>query len=752
MYNRKDIVKLKNKAEKYSKLCNSLLRKSDARYSGDRSISSNVKYMLENIEDFINFIEVFNPLAFFQKRVAIRHVLSEDKILKADDWNDHYVTKEIRLWRRNLENDSYENIPIEFRKEIFDYFFRNDFYGELNHSSITRLSEGTNDLDYFRPPTIVEIALSAAIENNWFGYSDPLGHVDTRMSIMKLEQCRRNENQIDVSNVAVVQGSTSGLHAVLSMISKSDNCKKTCVIAVPTYSPIFDDAAFNFELNLLKLSHDYEANYEELFKLASSESVAVILFSIPHNPYGLRKLRDKLGNLCDICKCSGTFLIIDEVIFDPEISSYLNPIKYQNLIIISSYSKMYNIPGLKLGHLLADKGFIQKFYRHASTTYGSPPSFLYLTSTCIATLEHMSYSHCFNNSLPNEIKKHVSDLNLIFGEFKIWKKFYSLNVKFQHLVLNIYYQDIGHVSIEKVMGLDDLSPNVIIRVKGNGSAYKDSLKVLARSNVSVVPIECFSPPSTWLRDLRVTLAIEPRRLASGLANLICALDEIYSEETKNNWLHEDDIVWLRDIGLFDDIKEFDGWAKSHRTCKRTLEILKFYKNDQLRSDITYRIASLSQLGLVWKNLSIKKRKYLYRKVTGEEFIGDASNYREILFALLNCYGKLSSLPKLSDLLKSNMIEFFRMDSIKETKNIMLQVVFVASELQWLNMDLHSISSIKNILCGSLDKQGYYDFLSKICEELQSSRLLPNENSVLPSSSMVISDIEEFGKNHSPILP
>ncbi|MGL9758448.1 MAG: hypothetical protein ACR5LA_06460 [Wolbachia sp.] len=151
-------------------------------------------------------------------------------------------------------------------------------------------------------------------------------------------------------------------------------------------------------------------------------------------------------------------------------------------------------------------------------------------------------------------------------------------------------------------------------------------------------------------------------------------------------------------------------------------------------------------------MSIKKRKDSYRKVTGEEFIGDASNYREILFALLNCYGKLSSLPKLSDLLKSNMIEFFKMDSIKETKNIMLQIVFVASELQWLNMDLHSISSIKNILCGSLDKQGYYDFLSKICEELQSSRLLPNENSVLPSSSMVISDIEEFGKNHSPILP
>lgn len=99
-----------------------------------------------------------------------------------------------------------------------------------------------------------------------------------------------------------------------------------------------------------------------------------------------------------------------------------------------------------------------------------------------------------------------------------------------------------------------------------------------------------------------------------------------------------------------------------------------------------------------------------------------------------------------------MIEFFKMDSIKETKNIMLQIVFVASELQWLNMDLHSISSIEGILCGSLDKQGYYDFLSKICEELQLSRLLQNENSVLPSSSMVISDIEEFGKNHSPILP
>jgi aspartate/methionine/tyrosine aminotransferase len=55
----------------------------------------------------------------------------------------------------------------------------------------------------------------------------------------------------------------------------------------------------------------------------------------------------------------------------------------RNVVRISSLSKQWSAPGLKVGWFLADPVLIADYYEYASSNYGGPPSLLY---TCVEVL------------------------------------------------------------------------------------------------------------------------------------------------------------------------------------------------------------------------------------------------------------------------------------------------------------------------------------------------------------------------------
>jgi aspartate/methionine/tyrosine aminotransferase len=59
------------------------------------------------------------------------------------------------------------------------------------------------------------------------------------------------------------------------------------------------------------------------------------------------------------------------------------------VIRISSLSKNFSVPGLKVGWLLGSANFIADFYEYASTTYGGPPSFYYTLVEVVARFERL---------------------------------------------------------------------------------------------------------------------------------------------------------------------------------------------------------------------------------------------------------------------------------------------------------------------------------------------------------------------------
>lgn len=587
-----------------------LLQKVDNSFSADKWISRSAEVGISHAKDLLAAIESLENGEVFGEQP---HPYSLEEMLSGSGWEDQNTSEAVRHWRRNLNSVSYETVPSEDRKEIFDYFFRHDVHGKLDDSNTLRLSRGVNDPEYFLPPAVINVAIEAASKNNWFGYSDSLGHIDTRKSIAELEQTRRTQSNITNKNTAVVQGGTAGLNAVLSMISRSKK-NGQCVIAAPNYAPIIDDVEHHFSPRILELDSNYMFDKEQLLRLANESDTAVVLLSIPHNPAGFRDFIDILPELHFACKSKGAYLVIDEIIFDERISPFLDPIRYPNMILISSYSKTYNIPGLKLGHLVADEHFIDQFYRHASTTYGSPPSFLYFAATCLMKFER-SFRLQSDVQIPAILEGELSKASLLFEEFKLWSREALLHKKFQNYVVEKVTENSRTAGVEKIYGLDDPSPNVVLRLKGEGCAYAACLDILATRNISTMPVECFSPPKEWPRDLRVTVSVKPDQLVDGFTRLVDFIDNRFAWESSPNYMHPDDKDILTDIGLYDMTKTADLRALPFKRCQALSDIFHLVANKDPHETIL-RAGALVGIADIWKMLS--REQFVENKLRLEE--------------------------------------------------------------------------------------------------------------------------------------
>ena len=79
------------------------------------------------------------------------------------------------------------------------------------------------------------------------------------------------------------------------------------------------------------------------------------------------------------------------------------------------------IPGLKLGHIVARRNWIEDFYSYASTSYGSPASFTYAVTTVLSQLE-LGRLRRLSPELEPEVLATLSDAALLVEEFAAWHR------------------------------------------------------------------------------------------------------------------------------------------------------------------------------------------------------------------------------------------------------------------------------------------------------------------------------------------
>ncbi len=156
---------------------------------------------------------------------------------------------------------------------------------------------------------------------------------------------------IDYRYLIATNGAAEALNLTIIALKPS-----TLIIVSPSYGDydLLCKALSIKCLHLLMDEHEgyYALNYDELLKYIHENKYSVIIITNPNNPTGIVIEHNHLIDLALEAKRYGSWLMIDEVY--SELSNYATILKTslpENIVVVKSFTKTFNVPGLRLGFL-----------------------------------------------------------------------------------------------------------------------------------------------------------------------------------------------------------------------------------------------------------------------------------------------------------------------------------------------------------------------------------------------------------------
>jgi threonine-phosphate decarboxylase len=166
-----------------------------------------------------------------------------------------------------------------------------------------------------------------------------------------------------ISNDTILIG--NGGAELITLVARFLTGKKILVVE-PTFSEYEKACRANHcEIQYHQLKEpNFALSIDEL--RLSLPSVDALFLCNPNNPTGIQYSVSTILSILEECKKQNCFVILDEAFYDflldyHSFIPYIN--KFPNLIIIRSMTKMFAIPGLRLGYLAATPEIISKLSR-----------------------------------------------------------------------------------------------------------------------------------------------------------------------------------------------------------------------------------------------------------------------------------------------------------------------------------------------------------------------------------------------------
>lgn len=152
---------------------------------------------------------------------------------------------------------------------------------------------------------------------------------------------------------------------LISLLGRMFAGKKVLII-----QPTFSEYEKACQLNGCEVVyHSLDANWQLRLESLPLEGVEAIFLCNPNNPTGVCFPYEQILALSELCRDREIYLVIDEAFYDFwEDYQSLIPIveNFANVILIRSMTKMFAIPGLRLGYLLANGKVIQTLVNYQS--------------------------------------------------------------------------------------------------------------------------------------------------------------------------------------------------------------------------------------------------------------------------------------------------------------------------------------------------------------------------------------------------
>lgn len=189
-------------------------------------------------------------------------------------------------------------------------------------------------------------------------YGDHVGNPHLRNEILKGEA-----SNLSIDDVLVTAGAASALFIVsTSLLEKGDEM----VVAKPNYATnIETPRAIGADIKFLPMTFEngYTVDLELLKKMITPKTKLVSL-TCPHNPTGTMISEADLKEVIKIVEASNAYLLFDETYRDMSFKFKL-PLAASlsdRVISVSSLSKTYGLPGIRIGWLITKNKKLQDLF------------------------------------------------------------------------------------------------------------------------------------------------------------------------------------------------------------------------------------------------------------------------------------------------------------------------------------------------------------------------------------------------------
>ena len=317
---------------------------------------------------------------------------------------------------------------------------------------------GVADMDFCSPDPVRE-SLAKCVAHGIFGYTDlDDAFYEEFISWMK----RRHDAEVKREEIVFCPRINISSSLCVETFTKPGD---KVMIHTPAYGPLYQSIVKNgrqpVDCTLVRDGETYRMDFEKMEELVTPDTKMMILCS-PHNPTGRVWNKEELEKIGDFCERHDLILFADEIHGDitaenTEFVSALSlPEAYKkNLIVATSPTKTFNIPGVILSYLVVPGEGIRQKIRDDIDRIGmhNPTVFAVAAakaaySQCDGWYEEMlSYLNENEAFTRTYFSEHMPEFRILprEGTYLLWIDYSGLNCSEEEL--ETWFIERAHVSV-----------------------------------------------------------------------------------------------------------------------------------------------------------------------------------------------------------------------------------------------------------------------------------------------------------------
>ena len=160
-------------------------------------------------------------------------------------------------------------------------------------------------------------------------------------------------------NLSITSGIDGSIKSIFEIFS--DKNDRVGVLS-PTYA-MYEVYSNLFKTKIYKISYqNFKLDRKKLHQVIKDRKVKIIFIPNPNQPIEDNLSLKEIEKICKECKKNKILLVIDEAyhMFGSQTAAKLC-LKYENIVILRTFSKSFGLPSIRLGYVIAHKKIIQIF-------------------------------------------------------------------------------------------------------------------------------------------------------------------------------------------------------------------------------------------------------------------------------------------------------------------------------------------------------------------------------------------------------